>query len=1003
MPQTPSPALQPTPPSAPLLTSRFNPQASQSHQDSLQDIFHEFNPIFHNITRNAEVTTWDFFEQHLIDLTSRVSSHIKSGNQQPARRWWKNRRRNRARREESSATVGCHPPPASQNHCTAPDPQVQPPAPPATQPPRRAPGRKRKSEKAASLQRLYRSNPKKCMKTILNKESKRCPISTANVCSHFHQTNGSSANTNFNSTPTPEWLYDSTSREDILDSQFLSKEVSDQIRRMPNTSSPGPDRITYNVWKRLDPKGVLLTNIFEFCRIHRRVPASWKSSSTILIYKKGDPEYIRNWRPICLQNTIYKLYTATIAKRIAQWANATGAISHLQRGFMPFDGIMQHSFVLRSIMEDSRRKRKNLNLVWIDLRDAFGSIPYDTLWIMMERNGLTGRTLDIIQDIYTNSQTRISVDQGQTDPIISQRGVKQGCPLSPILFNLVIEGLLKRIQSLESGGYFISDHLIRILAYADDICLITEDKKGLREMMDALEEFATWGGLSFNTRKCASLSLKNKGSKKYTKTFSPLLCGEPIPALKWTERYKYLGNKLGADPSPNLEDLASDIHHQSTKIFASDLTDWQKMDAYRRFVFPMCDHHFKSALPYRKWCQNLDKSIRVLVKRHLKIPRRALTTFIHLKSEKGGLGLPSFSDKLDCSLTLQCFTLLACENDAIVRDIAMQQLEDTVRIRSRINQPSHEDLTNFLRSDPQAQEGREGDLRNLWSSCRKALKSTEAKVLLDNDTVTLAVDNEAFEWKSRKAISKKLQTVLHRKKLNDIENHKDQGKVITAAALHPSSNAWIKDGKYTTFGQYRFSIKARLDLLPVGSVKERMRKCHPGSGRCSSCGIPKETLPHTLNHCPPNMPLIRERHNSILDRLTKAVPDIFLKFKEQVIPGDTDQLKPDLVLVNSETRKGFIIDVTIPFDDSQDALKAARQKKKEKYEHLKPLLKQQHQLEDVTVDAFVIGSLGSWDPDNDDLLPDIGIGRNYSTLFRRLCVMEAIKGSHSIWKKRCKS
>ena len=174
----------------------------------------------------------------------------------------------------------------------------------------------------------------------------------------------------------------------------------------------------------------------------------------------------------------------------------------------------------------------------------------------------------------------------------------------------------------------------------------------------------------------------------------------------------------------------------------------------------------------------------------------------------------------------------------------------------------------------------------------------------------------------KKSISKKLQTVLHRKKLNDIENHKDQGKVITAAALHPSSNVWIKDGKYTTFGQYRSSIKARLDLLPVGSGKERMRKCHPGSGR-----IPKETLPHTLNHCPPHMPLIRARHNSILDRLTKDVPDTFQKFKEQVIPGDTDQLKPDLVLVNSETRKGFIIDVTIPFDDSQDALKDKRRKR----------------------------------------------------------------------------
>ena len=81
---------------------------------------------------------------------------------------------------------------------------------------------------------------------------------------------------------------------------------------------------------------------------------------------------------------------------------------------------------------------------------------------------------------------------------------------------------------------------------------------------------------------------------------------------------------------------------------------------------------------------------------------------MHLKSEKGGLGLPSFSDKLDCSLTLQCFTLLACGNDAIVRDITYQQLTDVVNVQTRKESPTNEDLTSFIREESSPQERRKG-------------------------------------------------------------------------------------------------------------------------------------------------------------------------------------------------------------------------------------------------------------------------------------------------------
>lgn len=88
--------------------------------------------------------------------------------------------------------------------------------------------------------------------------------------------------------------------------------------------------------KNLDPRSEIVPTILNTCRKNGRIPPSWKESTTILIHKGDDPSSMDNWRPIALQNTIYKIYAAIIASRISNWAITGNIISPSQKGFLPY-------------------------------------------------------------------------------------------------------------------------------------------------------------------------------------------------------------------------------------------------------------------------------------------------------------------------------------------------------------------------------------------------------------------------------------------------------------------------------------------------------------------------------------------------------------------------------------------------------------------------------------------------------------------------------------------
>ena len=221
------------------------------------------------------------------------------------------------------------------------------------------------------------------------------------------------------------------------------------------------------------------------CRKSKKIPSAWRSCSTILIHKKGEKNVTTNWRPISLQNTLYKVYAALIARCLASWALDVETLTPSQKGFLPFEGCFEHTFLLQSAMTGARRSNQNLSIVWLDLKDAFGSVPHPILLNLLQHAGLTGSTINIIDKIYTASSCCLRVGNTTSHPITLGKGVKHSCPLSPILLNFVIEGILRRVESLNLG-YTMGETTLNTLAYADDLCFLCEEKNKLTPVLERL-------------------------------------------------------------------------------------------------------------------------------------------------------------------------------------------------------------------------------------------------------------------------------------------------------------------------------------------------------------------------------------------------------------------------------------------------------------------------------------------------------------------------------------
>ncbi|CAH2103521.1 unnamed protein product [Euphydryas editha] len=275
-------------------------------------------------------------------------------------------------------------------------------------------------------------------------------------------------------------------------------EMLDHIRRMKSEKSPGTDKITNEAIKIGHQLLVTpLVKLFNLILTTISTPHQWSESNIILLYKKGNPKDISNYRPISLLPSLYKLFSSIIEKRISQVVDSKQPME--QAGFRKGFSTIDHIHTLEQIIEKYQEFRKPLYICFIDYQKAFDTLSHDSIWGALLSQNVNIAYIKILKHIYEKCRSRIQLES-IGPPIEIKRGVRQGDPLSPRIFIAVLEHVMSGLN-WNQMGLNIEGKYLSHLRFADDIVLMSECSKKLEYMISTLREASRKVGLEINLNK----------------------------------------------------------------------------------------------------------------------------------------------------------------------------------------------------------------------------------------------------------------------------------------------------------------------------------------------------------------------------------------------------------------------------------------------------------------------------------------------------------------------
>uniref|UniRef100_A0A914WQC5 Reverse transcriptase domain-containing protein n=1 Tax=Plectus sambesii TaxID=2011161 RepID=A0A914WQC5_9BILA len=325
---------------------------------------------------------------------------------------------------------------------------------------------------------------------------------------------------------------------DVNVNPITRAEVLKAIQQLKNNKAPGLDWISGEMIKCGGDEMVQhLTNLLNTCWSSERVPLDWKKGAIVKLPKKGSLMDCNNWRGITLLSVPSKLFCTILLNRLRRAVDQV--LREEQAGFRQDRSCMDQIFTLRNIIEQCAKNQKQLLVNFIDFMKAFDSVHRESLWRIVATYGIPDRFINIFKNLYEGSSCCVKTDDGTTDFFTIETGVRQGCVLSPFLFLLVMDFVLKRSMDIPGARIkWRNQSRLTDCDFADDVGMLATTKPALQRMTISLEEEAAKVGLRISAEKTKVLTVNRK-------TKANITVGDK--EIEEVKKFTYLGSVMTGD------------------------------------------------------------------------------------------------------------------------------------------------------------------------------------------------------------------------------------------------------------------------------------------------------------------------------------------------------------------------------------------------------------------------------------------------------------------------
>ena len=727
------------------------------------------------------------------------------------------------------------------------------------------------------------------------------------------------------------------------------QEVNSFLKKARGKSAPGPNGIQYNVYKHCERLRKRLWKLLAVAWRKNFLADDWLVAEGCFIPKEENSTGIKQFRTISLLNVEAKIFLGILAKRLTTFMLDNGYMdTSVQKGGIPgVSGCLEHTSVISKIIEDAKRNNGDLAVLWLDLTNAYGTIPQKPVELTLKTYHIPERFQKLLQHYFDRFNIRFTCGDFTTDWQRLEVGIVTGCTISVILFSAAMNLLVKSAEKLRRGAVLASGvQMLPIRAFMDDLTITARSVPEGRWILEDLIELTNWARMEFKPAKSRSLVLK-KGRVQNRFRFK---IGENIIPTVQEQPVKCLGKWYRADLNDrqSVKEMLTQVETWMTSLEKSGLPGKYKAWGYQHGVLPRL---LWPLLVYEvpvSTVEGLERKLNTYLRRWLGVPRSFCSIGLYSTGSKLQLPISSVVEEYKATKTRQAM-MLRDSKDERVREAGIavrtgRKWSASKALKDAEDRLHHADIVGSV---AQGRLGLGYTTRTSWNKAdpkeRRGMVQREVrKAEEENRHVKAVAMNKQGSWTRWESVRERALT------WQDI---------------------WKMEGH-----RIKFLLCSVYDVLPTPSNLHTWGLVESPS--CKLCGR-IANLEHVLSSCRSNLAdgKFRWRHDQILTQLAEGVelartrarklsdgPRFihFVKAGESAATGGRSKgvlatandwemradlkkqlkfpeeiahtsLRPDIVLWSKGTKQVVLIELTVPWEERMEE---AYERKLKKYQDL---------------------------------------------------------------------